>query len=490
MPARISTGLLLLFLSWHLGINYRPATAKTLTPGAQTRTLATACASQLNFAIDKVINRPQFYRSRWGILIQKLQTQQTLYNRDGEKFFIPASNTKLLTTAAALKQLGANYRIRTSVYRNSDGVFRVVGRGDPTLTDEQLIELARQLKQKGITKIKHLILDDSYIQGDIINPSWQWEDLLSGDGTPVNNLIVDRNSFSLILSPQTVGKPLKLIWLNSEEKKQWQVINQSITVGKNEPSFLNISRDLQASTLQIQGQLPAGYQSQFVTLPVVAPAEYFWRRFRSVLAAEKISVQQTSIATSSGKNEVEVAAVNSPFLSEMVIMTNQNSDNFLAEALLRTLAIKKPAPNNQNTAATGLEVLKTTLTSLGVEVGSYVVVDGSGLSRKNLITPQALVQTLKAMTKSPQAEVFRASLPVAGRSGSLKKRFQNTPAVGTVQAKTGTLGGVFALSGYVNPPHYDSLVFSIMVNQTEQPASVVRQAIDEIVVVLAQLQRC
>ncbi len=273
-------------------------------------------------------------------------------------------------------------------------------------------------------------------------------------------------------------------------KKQWQVINQSITVGKNEPSFLNVSRDLQASTLQIQGQLPADSQSQFVTLPVVAPAQYFWRRFRSVLAAEKITVQQTSIATSGGKNEVELAAVNSPFLSEMVIMTNQNSDNFLAEALLRTLGIKKPTPNNQNTAAAGLEVLKTTLTSLGVEPGSYIVVDGSGLSRKNLITPQALVQTLRAMAKSPQAEVFRASLPVAGRSGSLKNRFHNTPAVGIVQAKTGTLGGVFALSGYVNPPHYDSVVFSIMVNQTEQPASVVRQAIDEIVVVLAQLQRC
>ncbi|WP_026731311.1 D-alanyl-D-alanine carboxypeptidase/D-alanyl-D-alanine endopeptidase [Fischerella sp. PCC 9605] len=490
MSKRISISLLLLFIGIQVGITKQAVKAQTPIPTAPTATTKIICPAQLGTAVDAVINRPEFSRTRWGILVQNLGSTQTLYNRDAEKYFTPASNTKLLTTAAALQQLGANYRIRTSVYSNGDGVLRVVGRGDPSLTDAQLIALAKQLKQKGITKIKQLIVDDSYIQGDIVNPSWQWEDLLSGDGTPVNSLMVNQNTFSFIISPQTLGKPLKLIWLNKDEKKQWQVINQSVTVAKNQPAAIKVTRDLKGAILRIQGELPETSQPQFITIPVVAPAEYFLQRLRSALATEKITVKKTSVAASGSKNETELTAVLSPSLSELVMEANQNSNNFYTEALLRALAIKKPATKNQSTADAGLEVLQTTLTQLGVDSKSYLLFDGSGLSRKNLISPEALVETLQAMAKSPQASVFRASLPVAGVSGSLKSRFQGTPAAGIVQAKTGTLRGVVTLSGYVNTPSYSPVVFSIMVNQTEQPASVVRQAIDEIVVILAQLQRC
>jgi D-alanyl-D-alanine carboxypeptidase/D-alanyl-D-alanine-endopeptidase (penicillin-binding protein 4) len=134
--------------------------------------------------------------------------------------------------------------------------------------------------------------------------------------------------------------------------------------------------------------------------------------------------------------------------------------------------------------------VRETLTQLGVEADGYIIVDGSGLSRKNLTTPMALVQLLQAMAKSSQAEVFRVSLAIGGVKGTLKERFLNTPAVGIVAGKTGTLGGISALSGYVNAPNYEQLVFSILVNQSEKPNRVLRVAIDEIVVLLAQLRRC
>jgi D-alanyl-D-alanine carboxypeptidase/D-alanyl-D-alanine-endopeptidase (penicillin-binding protein 4) len=127
---------------------------------------------------------------------------------------------------------------------------------------------------------------------------------------------------------------------------------------------------------------------------------------------------------------------------------------------------------------------------LGVEPEGFVIVDGSGLSRKNLTTPAALVQVLQGIGKSPQAEVFRASLPIAGVNGTLKNRFLNTAAAGMVQAKTGSMTGISALSGYMNAPNYEPLVFSIIVNQSEQPGKVMRTAIDEIVILLAQLKRC
>lgn len=488
MPKRISMGFVLLFLGAQVGITLEPAKAQTQV--VPTTTTKSICAAQLGAAVDAVTNRPLFSRVRWGILVQPLSSSETLYSQDAQKYFTPASNTKLLTTAAALQQLGANYRIRTSVYSGGNGVLHVVGRGDPSLTDAQLAILAHQLKEKGIRAVRQLIADDTYIQGDIVNPSWQWEDIQSDYGAPINSLILNQNVFSLRLLPQTVGKPLQVIWTDPNEAKQWRVINQSITTEENQPTFINITRDFKGSILRIQGQMAVKSEPQLVSLPVVAPTEYFLRRFRTALAAEKIPVAQTFVSTSGGKYEKELAAVESPPLSELLTETNTNSNNLFAESLLAALAIKKPPVPNQATADAGLEVMKATLTPLGVDPATYVVVDGSGLSRKNLVTPSALVQTLQTMAKSPVASVYQASLPVAGRTGTLKNRFRDTPAEGIVQAKTGTMSGVVSLAGYVNAPKYGPVVFSIMVNQSEQPTRIVRQAVDEIVVLLAQLQKC
>jgi serine-type D-Ala-D-Ala carboxypeptidase/endopeptidase (penicillin-binding protein 4) len=207
------------------------------------------------------------------------------------------------------------------------------------------------------------------------------------------------------------------------------------------------------------------------------------------LAKEKITLGKTLVG-SGGVNQQEIAFVESPPLSELLAETNLNSNNLYAEALLRALAVEKTKIKNQTSADIGLEVVKASLTKLGINPANYVLVDGSGLSRRNLVTPEAYVQTLRGMARTPAASIYRASLPVAGKSGTLKGRFQGTPAEGIVQAKTGTLTGVVSLSGYVNAPKYEPLVFSIIVNQSQQSATVMRQAIDEIVVLLAQLQRC
>ncbi len=488
MFRKISIGFLVLFLGFQVGITLKSAKAQTQV--APTTTTKLICPAQLEASVDAVTNRPQFSSMRWGILVQNLASTQTLYSRDAQKYFTPASTNKLLISAAVLQQLGANFRFRTSVYRSGDGVLHVVGRGDPSLTDIQLVALVKQLKQKGIQSVKRLIVDDTYIRGEVVNPSWQWEDIESDYGAPINSLILNQNVFNLKLVPQTVGKPVQVVWNDRSEARQWLVINQLVTAAENQPKKVNITRDLKGPILRIQGQLAVNSQPELVNLPVVAPAEHFLRHFRSALAAEKITVAQAFVSTGSGKPEQELAAVESRRLSELLAQMNLNSYNLFAEALLRAIAIKKPIDKNQPTADAGLEVMKATLTQLGVDPASYALVDGSGLSRKDLVSPNALVQTLLLMAKSPAAFVYRASLPVAGRSGTLKSRFLNTPAEGIVQAKTGTMGGVVSLAGYVNAPHYQPLVFSIIVNQTDQPVQVVRQAIDEIVVSLAELQHC
>jgi D-alanyl-D-alanine carboxypeptidase/D-alanyl-D-alanine-endopeptidase (penicillin-binding protein 4) len=487
-------GCLLLFLSTQIGFNSRVAQAQIkVAPATKTKNL---CPNQLAAAVDEVINRPQYSRMRWGILVQPLYKGQNLYSRDAQKYFTPASNAKLLTTAAALQQLGANFRIRTSVYQDGNNVVRVVGRGDPSFSDTQLVALARQLKAKGITEIRKLIADDSYFQGDIVSPSWEWEDVYSDYGAPVNSLIVNQNVFSIKLVPQVVGKPLQVAWIDFSEARLWQIINQSVTVEEKQPAFINVTRELSGNVLRIQGQLATKADPLLVQVPVVDPNNYFLRRFRIALIREKIRLGETAVV-SEGVNQQELAFVESPLLSNLVMETNQNSNNLYAEALLRAMAsptpraiASQPKKTDQTTINTALEVLKTTLTQLGVNPTGYVLVDGSGLSRHDLISPEALVQVLQGMAKTPAASVYRASLPIAGKSGTLKSRFQNTPAEGIVQAKTGTVTGVVSLSGYVNNSKYEPLVFSIIVNQSEQKAKALRLGVDEIVVLLTQLQRC
>lgn len=169
--------------------------------------------------------------------------------------------------------------------------------------------------------------------------------------------------------------------------------------------------------------------------------------------------------------------INSTSISDWIKVTNLNSDNAYANTLLSYLG--------------GSQSVQQALTGLGVDTNGYRMRDGSGLSHNNLATPRTLVSTLRAMYDGRGHEVFLASLPVAGISGTLKHRLQQTTAQGTVRAKTGTLRGVKALSGYIDHPEYGTLVFSIITNQPiDQPSAPIVQGVDEIVLQFSKLTSC
>lgn len=460
-------GLFLFFVTAQFGV-------KLQTVAAQSSRL---CAAQLSPTIENITNRPQFQRLRWGILVQSLATSQTLYSRDAQKFFIPASNVKLLTTAAVLQRLGSQFRFRTSVY-NDNGALRVVGRGDPSLTDVELQQLAQQISRRG-GRFNRLIVEDRY-RGAVVNPTWEWEDLQADYGAPVSSLIVNQNAVELKLLPRRVGQPPLVQWQDPGEAVWWRVANEASTVSAGESSTVNVRRELEGAVLKITGQISVDAEPQSVNLAVIDPAENFLRRFRRALSSQGIAILQAVVAANSNNNLPALATVLSPPLSQLLVETNQNSNNLYAEALVNAIA-------PDSTADVNLEVVNQTLTTLGVDSTGYILADGSGLSRHNLASPEALVQTLRVMANSG---VYRASLPLAGVSGTLQNRFQNTPAQGIVQAKTGTMSGVVALSGYLSAASYEPLIFSILVNQSNLSAAAIRQAIDEVVVTLARLHRC
>ncbi len=455
------------------------------------------CPAQLSASINGVLNR--LPAVRWGILVQTLDVpanRVAVYARNPDTLLILASNNKLLTTAAALQQLGASYRIRTTVTGNrrssSLSTLRIIGRGDPSLTTTQLTGLAQRLAQQGIRQVALLIGDDTYFQGAATNPKWDPDDTLQGYGAPVNSLMLNQNGIGVTLFPQRVGQPLRVQWDDPTDAQTHRLANRSITVAKGQDEFVEVYRDRSNGFLiQIEGQLQEGSASEPAAASIANPGNYLVDKFRRVLLAHQIAIAQSTVVkiTPAPPGEVELAALESPSLADLLKETNQNSNNIYAEALLKTLG-RLQNPRTQDATASGITAVKAILTALGVNSNHYWMVDGSGLANQNRATASVLVQTLQAIAQAPNAQIFRASLPVAGVSGTLSDRFRGTAAQGRLQAKTGTITGVVALSGYLTPPNYPPLAFSILANDPKTSASRLRAAVDEIVLLLTRLRSC
>ena len=467
------------------------AQAPVKPPIKVAQTIATICPAQLATAVHQRLD--QVAGARWSVLVQTQgATHPTLFARNPNTLLIPASNNKIFTTAAALKKLGAQYRIRTAVYGSGSSpnlaTLRIVGHGDPSLTTTQLGAIAQQLSQRGIRQVTQLIGDDTYFRGALTNPFWDAEDIGQAYAAPVNSLILNQNMIGLTAAPQQVGQSLQVQWDDPTDARDWQLTNQGVTVSASGGEFLDVDRS--GSTIRVTGQLRAGSQSESIGVAIPNPGNYLVKKLRDSLTSNRISVTNSTLVkfTPVRANEVELAAIESPPLSSLLFETNQESNNTYAEVLLKILG-QQQNPASQNMTESGTIAIKSILSELGVNPDHYSMVDGSGLADRNRASAAAFVETLQAMTQIPEAEVFRRSLAVSGVSGTLKKRFLNTPAQGIVSAKTGTITGVVALSGYVTPPNYSPIVFSLIANSGASAATV-RSSIDDVVLLLTRLRSC
>ncbi len=458
--------------------------------------LPAVCQNQLATEIDRIIDRPELRRYRWGIVVRDLNGTSQLYNRDGDRLFIPASNVKLITTAVALRQLGATRRLRTSVYQLPSTGNRanlvVVGRGDPSLTVAKLPLLVQQLKQRGITQIDRISFDDGYFRGEQLNSGWEWGDLSTDYAPAINGLMLNQNSNPLTVSPQQVGLPLKYAW-KDPSLNNWQIDNQSLTAVASQTDRVDAIAMFGKSTIRLTGKLAPNAPSTQIDLPLVNPAGSFMNAFNQSLNRSGISIGNTRLVMEQNIfNLPEIAAIDSPTIRELINETNQKSNNVYAEVLLKSIGRTHPThyTSSEDTSALGIALVKQRLTEMGVDPQTYSLYDGSGLSRHNLVAPATFVRVLSTMATTSVGQIYRDSLPISGISGSLKNRMKGTLAQGIVRAKTGSLSGVASLSGYINPPKYSPLVFSIILNQHDRPTSQIVKVIDEIVIVLARLQKC
>ncbi|GBF80703.1 D-alanyl-D-alanine carboxypeptidase/D-alanyl-D-alanine endopeptidase [Aphanothece sacrum] len=456
---------------------------------SQSEEKSSICPADLSQEIERIIKEEKYRRSRWGILIQTLDSGSTLYALDEQKYFIPASNVKLLTTAAVLLKYGSQFRINTPIYITGNyphlQTLRIVGKGDPSLTTQQLQTLAKWLKIRGIKQIDQLIVTDGDFKESPINLTWEWEDIQFYYATAINHLILNENAVTLKLIPQNVGEPLKLEWSDSLAGQQWQINNQTLTAPKDTAYSITIERDFAQPILTLKGELASNTEPDTFGLAVVNPTTYFLESLQQILAQENIIVGETKVINNPEiiNNERELTIIESQPVSFLITKANEDSNNLFAESLLNLLG-------NETKNQTSLDGLKDSLSQLGIPANFYHLKDGSGLSRHNLVTPEALVRTLRLMSKTSEADNYRNSLAVAGVRGTLQERFKETEIKENLQAKTGTLSGVSALSGYLSPPNYPPLVFSIIVNQSELPPSELRQIIDRIILVLSRIKHC
>lgn len=433
--------------------------------------------------IETIINRPEFKRSRWGILIQDLDSGCNLYSLDAEKYFIPASNTKLLTTAAALLELGTDFRITTPIYSVGETPFLdsliIKGQGDPSISTENLKNLVQQLQLLGIKSIEKLIIDDSYFNNFPLNPTWEWLDIYSYYGTAVNSVILNENSFTLTVLPQKIGQKVSLHWSDMIAFQQWQVSNEAITTIADQAYNIELDGVLGQPVLKIFGTIPVDHEADVWDLAIIDPADYFLETLRNLLFQAGIKVNRGEVINQEYNNsqaKIITRIISSP-LPILLAEINQNSNNLYAEAILKILSKKLSTKQD-------IEAIKLSLTKLALDPESYVLEDGSGLSRHNLITPELLVELLSAIAKTPQGKIYQESLAIAHVNGTLKNRFRraNTPI--NLWGKTGTLTGVTTLSGYLETATQKRIVFSILVNNSDQKNKISRQAIDEIILLI------
>lgn len=428
------------------------------------------CRQDLARALQQEIQNPQWQRGQWGMVVRDLTTGDLLYDYQGEKLFLVASNVKLTTVAAALDYWGANHVFETTLSARSPDqtTVRLQGSFDPSFSSQDLQQMATRLAQQGIRQVP--ILEIGGVTPVTIEPTWAIEDLTMGYAAVVTRFSLNQNALNLEVIPQQLGQPLVL----RQRQTHFRLVNETRTVAPSEQEFLE--SEVRGQQIIVRGQLRGGSEPAEMRIPLSEPIPYLQQQVQRAFAQAGIQVQQIRLVETAEPLPDVLVRHSSASLGALILPILQESDNFYAEMLLAALEAAQPGYRQRY------------LRQIGVQ--GAVLVDGSGLSRQNWLTPNGLVTLLQQIARTDHASLWRRSLPLAGRSGTLRQRFRNTAAQDRVWAKTGTLRGVVALAGYVEPMQDRPLVFSLVVNQGGEGTAQLRAGLDRIVVLLAQLQTC
>jgi D-alanyl-D-alanine carboxypeptidase/D-alanyl-D-alanine-endopeptidase (penicillin-binding protein 4) len=452
----------------------------------------------------------------WGIQAVDLASGKTLYELNPDRLFVPASNTKLFTTALALTVLGPEATFRTRVVAanppDADGLLhgslRLVGGGDPNLSARAvpydknaaggdplaaIRELAVQVAAKGVKRVSgDIVGDDTWYVWQPYAEGWMLDDPVAGYGAAVSALAVGDNSQTLSIGPGAeVGEPAALLLNPAIE--YYRIENRVRTAAADGERNIHADRLPGSRTLRVWGTIPLGGRNEEVALGIDDPALYAALALRQALGDRGIAVDGAAVAEhlfpedvagltrgpapAANAAEVELARRESAPLVECLRVVDKVSQNLHAEMMLRAVG---RARRNVGSREAGLEEMKTFLAEAGIPAGACDLADGSGMARLNLATPSAVVGLLRHMYASPAWRNFLSLLPVGGEDGTLAARFKGAAETGRVHAKTGALAHVSALSGYAQRRNRTWVAFSILVNNYDGQPAEIRKAMDRV----------
>lgn len=503
--------------------------------------------------INTILSQTEFERAHWGLDVVDLDSGATIFAENPGQLFLPASNTKMFTTAAALAIAGPDYRFRTTVeaegkldsHGQLSGNLVIVGRGDPNISGRtlpyalktervppgtQILEdMADQVAHSGLKIVDgDLIGDDTFYAFERYAEGWAQDDLQWIDGAPVSALTFNDNVVFVNIQPGAQAGDKAAVTLEPETD-YYELDNRIVTSAAGVAKKIGIHREPGARKIVLWGSLPVGDQGMKEPLAIEDPAEFVAQLFKGMLERRGIAIhgkararhgeeaqffdetaqpiipptsalknpsanmpccaaQETSQTSEqrgpnmepASTNQVLAEHISAPLLDDIRV-TNKTSENLHAELALR-LAGKLAGSGGSFEGGTA--AVRQFLVQAGLSPDEFVFLDGSGLSRRDLVAPEATVQLLEYAARQPWGVAFSESLPVGGVDGSLAERFLNTPAGGLVHAKTGSLSHVNALSGYISTKSGRRLAFSIYCNNHNLPASKVLGAIDAVVQLL------
>ncbi len=488
MTARLLPRFALLSLAFALALASRvPATADSL-PGLSDATQA---------AIEARLQKAQGKRGEMTCVAIDLDSGKTLIDYDGAHLLAPASNMKVLTSAAALCTLGSEYEFVTRVLARgqvANGVLSgdlcIVGGGDPNISgrfygDDPLTLLrdwAAKLKAAGITRIDgDLLYDSTLFGGAAFNEGWPQDDqFIRWYCAEVSALAFNDNCINVKVTPGEIGQAAKVELIPATS--YCSVVNETRTIGGKGAALIDLRRERGQNVIHVKGNVPAGGGGGYVgEITVADPARFAASVFRETLEAAGISVAGKTTAHTLEAQELpgfKTMVEHRAKLAQALVPVNTNSQNLHAEMLLRQLGL---AYAGKGTFKTGIAALREWLEKNSLLDEAMTILDGSGLAAGNRVSARALAGVLALMARRDDAEIFRASLAVGGESGTLKKRMRETPLKGNVAAKTGYINGVRALSGYLLAGKR-RIAFSMLMNDCAEGTP----AQDDVLELLAQ----
>jgi D-alanyl-D-alanine carboxypeptidase/D-alanyl-D-alanine-endopeptidase (penicillin-binding protein 4) len=502
-------------------------------PNASTTAKQRPDVERFRARLDAVLSEAHARKADWGVLIANRDTGETLFDLNADRYFTPASNAKLFTAVFALATLGTGYRFHTTLEATaalgSDGRLTgdllLVGRGDPDLsnrkfpfhgkverdgpTEKILAEIADAAVARGLKEMDgDIVADDQYIPFDPYPAGWSIGDLFFTFGAPVTAITFNDNSVTITMSPGAqAGDPASIVVDPAEAAAGFA--RQITTSAPGTDPQLAVVRQPGPNFLLLRGSVPLGHAPLKLDLAMTDPAETAARTLQHLLEARGVHIkggvrveeapapqalkpgEEPVLLLPELKSAEENSAANvrvlaehvSPPLFESVRVLNKMSQNLHAELLLRTIARGKTGIGSTEI---GLKLEQDFLKSVGVAEGDAVLTDGSGLSTNNLVTPRAVVALLQYAIRQPWGPDFMATLPIAGVDGTLEDRMKGTPAAGLIQAKTGGLEHVHALSGYATTVSGEYLAFSIFVNNDPEKGREAIAAIDAIALAMVE----